>query len=224
MRSILEASELSEAKELVASDKEVEPHARKHGGAIFFDDYKDLIEPSVVKADLSRPDISISENQSDGEKVLQKSSSKTVQVEVRKNQQEFREKVLQAYSSKCCVSQYDVPEALQAAHIKDYAISKNDDLKNGLCLRADIHILFDRGLIRINSKFEIEVDEGLKGTMYWNYSGSIIGLPKQELDWPSQKLLDWKYCKIIGGPLRLWMPCVFLIANFLCNSPTTTIA
>ena len=97
-----------------------------------------------------------------------------------------------AYSNECCVSGYSVEPALHAAHIQDYSVHRDNSINNGLALRADIHILFDRGLIKIYPDFSIWVSMELKNTAYWEYNGKDISLPAAQLDWPSKLLLSWK--------------------------------
>ena len=69
------------------------------------------------------------------------------------------------------------------------------DWLNGLCLRADIHILFDIGRIRISEDYLVEVDASLIDSPYWKFNDKRIKLPVQQIDWPSKKLLKWKYDK-----------------------------
>jgi hypothetical protein len=50
---------------------------------------------------------------------------------------------------RCAISGYDVDGALIAAHIKPFKKSQEQELENGLLLRADLHMLFDTGLITV---------------------------------------------------------------------------
>lgn len=40
---------------------------------------------------------------------------------------------------------------LDAAHIKPYAMAKQHEISNGILLRSDLHTLFDRGYLGIDS-------------------------------------------------------------------------
>ena len=119
-------------------------------------------------------------------------TQKYQQVKVRTQQSKFRKIVLEAYSYCCCISGYSVEPALHAAHIQDFSISNDNSLKNGLCLRADIHILFDKGLIKVTDEFAVEISNELRDTAYWEYNERKISLPVAQIDWPNKKSLDWK--------------------------------
>jgi hypothetical protein len=68
----------------------------------------------------------------------------------RRGQPEFRRKLLEAYKGRCVITGCSSEEALEAAHIEPYSKTKNNDPKNGILLRADIHTLFDCDLIGID--------------------------------------------------------------------------
>jgi hypothetical protein len=122
-----------------------------------------------------------------------KNEQKTTEVKIRLEAQRFRETVLDLYDSACCVSGCKVLEVLEAAHIEDYAVSKNNDWNNGLCLRVDIHRLYDKGLLKIDKNFMVHLHQDLINTEYRDYQFKKIKLPKQELYFPDRKLLDWKF-------------------------------
>jgi HNH endonuclease len=75
-------------------------------------------------------------------------------------QVDFSVRLRRAYNGKCAVTGCTTPEALEAAHIRvnereqvgDGTTFRNDDnnLENGILLRADIHALFDRGLATLS--------------------------------------------------------------------------
>ncbi|XIA63346.1 HNH endonuclease [Bradyrhizobium sp. TZ2] len=70
----------------------------------------------------------------------------------RRGQAKFRKNLLDAYKTKCAITGCDAAEALEAAHIAPYRGDHTDHIQNGLLLRADVHSLFDLGLISINPK------------------------------------------------------------------------
>lgn len=72
----------------------------------------------------------------------------------RPNQAGFRRDVLKAYK-RCVITNMEMPEILQAAHIKPFKYKGEDTVANGLALRVDIHILFDSGHLRISPEGEI---------------------------------------------------------------------
>lgn len=67
----------------------------------------------------------------------------------RPQQQAFRNRILKASDYCCVISGVEVPEVLEAAHIVPVASSGTDRTDNGLCLRSDLHSLFDAGHLRI---------------------------------------------------------------------------
>ncbi|MDH4120508.1 MAG: HNH endonuclease [Deltaproteobacteria bacterium] len=89
------------------------------------------------------------------------------QVAIRQGATEFRKRLLEAYDRKCLITDYEVEEALQAAHICPYRGPSFNALENGLLLRADVHTLFDRHLFSIDPKtFTVILTPKLKGTSY----------------------------------------------------------
>ncbi|TQP79949.1 HNH endonuclease [Vibrio cholerae] len=71
-------------------------------------------------------------------------------ITTRTKQSEFRSTVLEAYGA-CAITGSKLPQVLEAAHIVPFS-GRNDTLKNGILLRADIHKLFDSFLLSINPK------------------------------------------------------------------------
>lgn len=70
-------------------------------------------------------------------------------VVVRDGQAEFRRQVLANHDHTCAISGCQVVQILEAAHISPYAGVHSDHMANGLCLRVDIHRLFDAFLLSI---------------------------------------------------------------------------
>jgi putative restriction endonuclease len=86
------------------------------------------------------------------------------EVKTRVNQSVFRQMVLGNYSTQCAVTGIDIPELLLASHIVPW--SKNDkerlNPENGICLSPLYDKAFDRGLIGINTNYEIILSKDLK--------------------------------------------------------------
>lgn len=61
----------------------------------------------------------------------------------RHGQSKFREDVLKAYSRRCLFTGESIGEVLEAAHIIPVGNGGGDKSDNGICLRVDIHRLFD---------------------------------------------------------------------------------
>jgi ribosomal protein L37AE/L43A len=69
---------------------------------------------------------------------------------MRKNrigQQRFREALLARHGEICAFTGMQPPAALEAAHLFPYSENAEHDVKGGLLLRLDLHVLFDRHLI-----------------------------------------------------------------------------
>ena len=78
------------------------------------------------------------------------SELQTFSKKVRRGQAEFRSNLLGAYGSKCVITGEGPEEVLEAVHIVPHSVSGINELDNGLLMRADLHHLFDDGLLTIN--------------------------------------------------------------------------
>jgi hypothetical protein len=112
-------------------------------------------------------------------------------VAVRQGQAKFREKLLDAYNSRCAVTGTAVVATLQAAHIVPYLGEHTNVVQNGILLRADIHNLFDLGQIQIDPHaLTIELSEALLATPYGKLAGRKLRLPKSPNQHPSEAALQ----------------------------------
>lgn len=102
----------------------------------------------------------------------------------RQGQPAFRRRLLDAYGNRCAISGCDCADALEAAHIRPYKGKHTNHIKNGILLRSDLHTLFDLGKIRIDSNRRVIVCDELQSTVYKEYSGKQLMLPKHKSDWP----------------------------------------
>src|SRR6056297_1401380 len=76
----------------------------------------------------------------------------------RRGQAAFREQLLSAYDGQCAMTGYDAQPSLEAAHIIPYADRGLSTPQNGLLLRADVHTLFDVGLVAVEpSDFTVQL-------------------------------------------------------------------
>jgi len=69
--------------------------------------------------------------------------------------------------------------------IRHYQGNNTNHITNGILLRADLHTLFDLGLIGINQNYKVVISLSLNGTEYEKYHGSVIRLPKEKKERPS---------------------------------------
>lgn len=123
----------------------------------------------------------------------------------------FRLQIVPLYRYSCalCGIKMLLPSGIalvEAAHIHQFAQSKNDDITNGIALCRNHHWAFDQGLWSIDTSFEIVVACGKFAEHAPNQTGLISYHSKQlDFSWmqpehrPGQKNLDWhRRHKFIG--------------------------
>lgn len=108
----------------------------------------------------------------------------------------FRVAVTDAYGRQCAVTQEHTLPVLEAAHIQPFADGGPHDVRNGLLLRADLHILFDRGYVTVDPDHRFVVSPRLQddyhnGRDYYAREGQTILLPTEALERPSPEYLEW---------------------------------
>ena len=115
----------------------------------------------------------------------------------------FRLQIVPLYHYACalCGVKMLLPSGVtlvEAAHIHQFAQSKNDDITNGMALCRNHHWAFDQGLWSIGTNFEIVVACGKFTEQAPNQTGLVSYHSKQlDFSWlqpehrPSQKNLDW---------------------------------
>lgn len=97
---------------------------------------------------------------------------------VRRGQQNFRQKLLDAYGRRCCISGCAIIEILEAAHIVPYRGDATNHVTNGLLLRADLHTLFDLGLVGIDPDTRtVVVSQSLNDSEYIGFHGHPVAVP-----------------------------------------------
>jgi hypothetical protein len=95
----------------------------------------------------------------------------------RPKQAKFRREILKAYSNQCFLTGDNVTEVLEAAHIIPVTSGGDDDRANGLCLRVDVHRLFDSGNIRIRPSGEVVFSEAVSESRTYSQLPNRIELP-----------------------------------------------
>ena len=109
----------------------------------------------------------------------------------------FRLLTLENYGRKCCITGESTLPVLEAAHIRPVTQEGNHDLRNGITLRADMHILFDRGLLGIDPDYRIQVsgqirDQYHNGQVYYVHEGEEMrSLPVDPSLRPDREALEW---------------------------------
>ncbi|RMO17789.1 hypothetical protein ALQ47_01388 [Pseudomonas cichorii] len=109
----------------------------------------------------------------------------------RQGQKSFRKKLLKAYAGQCAITGCGIEALLEAAHIVPYQGADTNVVSNGLLLRADIHTLFDLGMLWVNpDSFLVELADGLKQSEYSALDQKPLALPSVLSDRPSVKALQ----------------------------------
>ncbi|AXX33963.1 hypothetical protein APASM_6598 [Actinosynnema pretiosum subsp. pretiosum] len=116
-------------------------------------------------------------------------------VKVRKGQPAFRKALLQRDGLNCAITGKCPAEALQAAHLRAFAVHEKHDTAEGLLLRADIHVLFDRGLMAVNpTTLEVVIMPALRAyPAYRELEGLVLGVREV-----SREALRAHYKKTVG--------------------------
>jgi hypothetical protein len=93
----------------------------------------------------------------------------------RRGQPTFRKRLMRIYSGRCVISGSAEGEVLEACHILPYRGPSTNHPSNGLLLRADLHILFDLGLITIDSRnMQVEMHPSLRTSEYFAFHGKKL--------------------------------------------------
>ena len=91
---------------------------------------------------------------------------------------------------------------LEAAHIKPYSLVGRHELTNGLLLRSDIHILFDKGYLTVDpTDSRIAVSERIReefenGRDYYKLDGQTLREPNEPWARPSSENLEYHAYKV----------------------------
>lgn len=114
----------------------------------------------------------------------------------------FRLNVVAAYNYTCALTRYrlttvDAGSIVDAAHIHQFADSRNNDPRNGLALCKNAHWLFDNGLWTLADDYTVLVaedafsEESPDQKPLRDYHGQRIHLPADSACWPDPVHLAW---------------------------------
>lgn len=122
----------------------------------------------------------------------------------RLGQGSFRVLVTDAYERKCAISNERTLPVLDAAHIKPYSELGEHKVSNGILLRKDLHVLFDKGYVTITPDLTVEVSKRIReefenGKDYYKYAGQPLRPPTNWLDRPSVEYLAWHNEAVFRG-------------------------
>jgi len=107
----------------------------------------------------------------------------------RPGQTEFRAAILNLYGQ-CAVTGCSLKETIDAAHIVPYVDERSHVLNNGLALRADIHRLYDAGLLLVTANYQVLVSDILPQE-YAAFHGRMIHLPSESEYFPDKMCLEF---------------------------------
>lgn len=97
---------------------------------------------------------------------LKQRARRFAQTEIRPEQRAFREAVFAAYGGQCPLTNCLVPEALEAAHLQGRKWREGqNEAKDGILLRRDVHALYDKGLVAIARSGRVTVEKQVE----WEY-------------------------------------------------------
>ncbi len=110
----------------------------------------------------------------------------------RPGQDKFRKGVLVAGGNRCILTQETTLDVLEAAHIIPVEHGGTDRIGNGLCMRVDIHRLYDRGKIRIEPDGSIKLNKQIETTISYSHLPPKIIFPStvamKNIEWRSRYL------------------------------------
>ncbi len=109
----------------------------------------------------------------------------------------FQILVTEAYRKRCAITGERTLPVLQASHIQPYAAAGPNLVSNGMLLRSDLHILFDRGYMTVTPDYRVEVSKRIReefenGRAYYAHHGQVLAvLPSASADRPGREFLRW---------------------------------
>lgn len=113
----------------------------------------------------------------------------------RQGQAKFRKALITAYSGRCAITACPVTPLLEAAHITPYLGPDTNSITNGLLLRADLHTLWDLGLLAVAPDTEtVWVSPQVNDPTYRVLEGANLTEPTNPDQRPSIAALLQQWC------------------------------
>lgn len=114
----------------------------------------------------------------------------------------FRLTVVPAYNYTCALTGYrcvtvGAGSIVDAAHIHQFADSRNNHPQNGIALCKNAHWLFDQGLWSLTEDYSVIVakdlfhESGNSSFLLRKTEGKRISLPSDEAYWPAKENIAW---------------------------------
>lgn len=101
----------------------------------------------------------------------------TTTVLSRPGQPRFRKQVLRVSGGQCLITGERIAEVLEAAHIIPVNSGGTDESDNGICLRVDIHRLFDSGNIRLCPSGDLQFSDAVRASGNYGALPPRIAIP-----------------------------------------------
>jgi hypothetical protein len=95
----------------------------------------------------------------------------------RRYQAAFRKNVLAKFGSTCIITGVSIENVLEAAHIKPVKYNGDDSFENGLCMRSDIHQLYDSNNLKILTNGTIILSDIASSESNYNHLPRLIKIP-----------------------------------------------
>ena len=121
----------------------------------------------------------------------------------RRGQHQFRSDLLAAYDYRCAISGCEIQELLEVAYIRPHRGPHTNEVHNGILLRADIHTLFDLGLIAIdNENITVLVHDSIRKNGYGQFHHQKLILPVDSNNRPNRSSLRHHFQRSHLGPIQ----------------------
>jgi hypothetical protein len=115
-------------------------------------------------------------------------------IAIRRGQPAFRRELIEAYGGRCAISNCDVLDVLEAAHIIPFKGAHTNHVQNGILLRADLHTLFDLNLLCVDAQtYTVRLSPEIAKSEYAVLEGKMLVLPADTKKWPSKEALSKRY-------------------------------
>jgi hypothetical protein len=126
---------------------------------------------SAINADAEQP----SDDESTTQSIIETRRRVLREINLRRGQRQFRERLISRYGAACQISRCDFPGLVEAAHVRPYAESNDNGAHNGLLLRSDLHTLFDLGLLAIHpADMTVKLHPSLFPAGYESFDGKAL--------------------------------------------------
>lgn len=138
---------------------------------------------------------------------------KDLEVEKRRRDAAFRERVLVAYEYRCAMCGFDgwlggQAVGLDAAHVRWWAFDGPDEVSNGVCLCSLHHKLLDRGVMGLTQERRITVSRHFVGRssaadqLVLSLAGRDLAEPQPGEPAPLAVHVEWHEAQVFKAPAR----------------------